>query len=475
MNLIRVITSVRMNRFTNKRIIAAVTCLIMAGIFCCSCTGANEISETTSIESSESTVVQTVETVPAETEPTEPVMTAEDLCGMLVCDLASSLLNRDVTADEYSAEITGLAEGSTDIYTVVSDIVFGDEFTSQGLDNSEIISRLNTALARGTLGSITLEFLTNEADGGVTIDSIVDALTHQMTFEEYCISYGVICDTDEVVERSVIYDNLSALPELEDPMVLAFGGYVPGDESISSLEQVMEDFESTYRYQYSFLLVDINTGRGITYNYDQPFYLASSIKGPYAISLGRYDEDGVRTHVNTIINMLVNSDNDAYTSLNGRYGRTYIQQWCEECGVNPAPCAYKHPRLGCRDMARIWTHGYEYLNGEIILEDGSVAGFTNPVNPEESDEPLAVTLGSWLDHPEYSLIHSAVGEMYVTQSKGGWMVGEDSSYSSTVDAGIVYSDNGPYVVVIESNIPINFDILMPLMLELDSIHNEITA
>ncbi len=477
MTLIKVITSsimIRMNTRINNKNVFLITCLIMAGIICCSCEGENITHETSAPVISETTVIETTVYVPLETEATEPVMTAEDLCEMLVCDLASALLNREVTNEEYSNQIISLADGTSDIYSVVNDIVFCDEFTSSELDNSEIIARLNSALARGTLGSRTMEFLTTELDGGVSVDSIVNALTHQVPFEEYCISYGVNCDIDEVVERSVIYDNLSALPELEDAMLVSFGGYVPRDEAITALGQVMTDFETNYRYQYSFLLVDINTGRGIAYDYDRPYYLASSIKGPYALSLGRYDEDGVRTHVNSIISMLVNSDNDAYTSLNGRYGRTYIQDWCVECGVDPAPCAYKYPRLGCRDMARIWTHGYEYLNGEIILEDGSVCGFTSPVDPEESDEPLAVTLGSWLTYPEYSLIHSAVGEMYVTQSKGGWMVGEDSGYTSTVDAGIVYSANGPYVVVIESNIPINYDLLMPLMLELDNIHNEIT-
>lgn len=59
--------------------------------------------------------------------------------------------------------------------------------------------------------------------------------------------------------------------------------------------------------------------------------------------------------------------------------------------------------------------------------------------------------------------------MYTTQSKAGWIA--DPDCSSTCDAGIVYADNGPYVLVVMSDLPASLESLDPLVTLLDQLHS----
>ena len=78
--------------------------------------------------------------------------------------------------------------------------------------------------------------------------------------------------------------------------------------------------------------------------------------------------------------------------------------------------------------------------------------------------------GSWFEDPAYSLIHSELGDRYVTRSKAGWLVDDDPTHTTTVDGGIVYADNGPYVIVIMSKVPRDIEPLRPLMQALEAAH-----
>lgn len=59
--------------------------------------------------------------------------------------------------------------------------------------------------------------------------------------------------------------------------------------------------------------------------------------------------------------------------------------------------------------------------------------------------------------------------MYTTQSKAGWIA--DPDCNSACDAGIVYADNGPYVLVVMSDLPASLESLDPLVTLLDQLHS----
>lgn len=227
--------------------------------------------------------------------------------------------------------------------------------------------------------------------------------------------------------------------------ILTFGGFEPGEEVMQQLQQASDDL----LYRHSFIMIDINTGRGVGYNLDEVYYTASSIKGPFAASFCALAPEIAVDWESTIINMLQFSDNDAYRVLNDTYHRTYIQEWAAQSCVDPAPFAWKYPHISARQMAALWLRNYEFF---------------------EQDE-WGAQVGSWFESPEYSIINETVGELYTTRSKGGWLTDEDPDHAVSIDAGIVYADNGPYIVVIMSRVPSSLAYLGPIMEALENVHS----
>ena len=227
--------------------------------------------------------------------------------------------------------------------------------------------------------------------------------------------------------------------------IVTFGGFEPGEDVLQPLQEASDDL----LYRHSFIMIDINTGRGVGYNLDEIYYTASSIKGPFAASFCALAPDIAADWESTIISMLQFSDNDAYRVLNDTYHRTYIQEWAAQACVDPAPFAWKYPHISARQMAALWLRNYEFF---------------------EQDE-WGAQVGSWFESPEYSIINDVAGGLYTTRSKGGWLTDEDPDHAVSIDAGIVYADNGPYVVVIMSRVPSSLEYLRPIMEALEAVHS----
>lgn len=231
--------------------------------------------------------------------------------------------------------------------------------------------------------------------------------------------------------------------------ITVFGGFEAEDETEAEAMQQLQQASDDLLYRHSFIMIDINTGRGVGYNLDEVYYTASSIKGPFAASFCALAPEIAVDWESTIISMLQYSDNDAYRVLNDTYHRTYIQEWAAESCVDPAPFAWKYPHISARQMAALWLRNYEFF---------------------EQDE-WGAQVGSWFESPEYSIINETVGELYTTRSKGGWLVDEDPDHAVSIDAGIVYADNGPYIVVIMSRVPSSLAYLGPIMEALEAVYS----
>ena len=84
-----------------------------------------------------------------------------------------------------------------------------------------------------------------------------------------------------------------------------------------------------------------------------------------------------------------------------------------------------------------------------------------------TDETGAL-IGTWLENPNASAIHSVLGpdsphgsKIIKTQSKAGWIC--ENGYRSTTDAGIIYPKNSsPYLISICTDIPSDMASLEPL-------------
>ena len=217
-------------------------------------------------------------------------------------------------------------------------------------------------------------------------------------------------------------------------------------------------------HQVGFVLRDLTTGAPISYNQEQVFYPASSIKGPYVACLyqtlvdtGQVQESDLHKLAEAAI---VNSDNDAYIALHKRFGEPRgekdFRQWAEDCGAtstgakNPEDFSnYHYPPVSASQLAAMWTQMYSYLTSGT---DG------------------ANTVAGFLAARTTSPIKTAVGDRYQSWGKAGWYYSEDglNSAPATAEGGIVFAETGPYLVAVLSDAPGDLDGLANVMEGLDA-------
>lgn len=200
---------------------------------------------------------------------------------------------------------------------------------------------------------------------------------------------------------------------------------------------------------------DLGSGASLAYGADEKFYPASSIKGPYVISVyetmvdtGIVSGDAVRRLAEPAI---ISSDNDAYRALRDLCGSQAFADWAVACGaVEPGSeqyaqfASHSYPRLSARQLARMWGHAFAYLS-------------------EGSDG--ARELVGLFERREESPIRAGVDASYLTLTKAGWYPEDDGgdSAASTCDAGIILDGSRAYVVVIMTDAPADLDLLADLV------------
>lgn len=214
-------------------------------------------------------------------------------------------------------------------------------------------------------------------------------------------------------------------------------------------------------------LIDINSGTTITYNQDMEAYPASSIKGPYVTSLYKQLVEsgslGVDDLYNLSYDIIINSDNIAYTNARETYGNDAFEEWLEGAGVSAGAyddietySSIYYPTTSPRQLVTMWLYTYDY-----IMQDTAAGGILSGIYANR----------------ETSAIKDALEDSYLTWSKAGWYPSYDGSYSApaTVDAGIVWSDSGPYVVTVMSTIASDMDELTPIFAVLDEAHDQLVS
>lgn len=157
------------------------------------------------------------------------------------------------------------------------------------------------------------------------------------------------------------------------------------DESAEALNAALEPFTENDIIT-SFLIMDIQTGRGFARNIDKKLYGASSFKGPYcAFLLKQYVDNGemnindafasgymtenlgyARAGTDSLKNLIeetiVNSSNDAFASLRVNFSDATLASWLTSVDVEER-VAYDtwFPFNTVRNMAKLWMEAYYYL------------------------------------------------------------------------------------------------------------------
>ena len=103
--------------------------------------------------------------------------------------------------------------------------------------------------------------------------------------------------------------------------VKGFGDYKMSSKVKRNIQKQVNSLRSS-GYDVGFLLYDPVTGQGVSYNCDRYFYSASSVKGPYVVSIVSNNSAVLRREYNSISAVLHYSDNGRYSYLWNKYGRS---------------------------------------------------------------------------------------------------------------------------------------------------------
>lgn len=232
--------------------------------------------------------------------------------------------------------------------------------------------------------------------------------------------------------------------------IAGFGGYTPSAQVAGQLQAAV-DYVRAWGNDVGFVMVDVQTGQGVSCNADGSFYAASTIKGPYVASVCSYYPWAATDWAYTMESTIRWSSNEGYSSLRYTFGPQPLWQWCTWSGVSADIASLQYPWYSSRDLVKLWTTNYEYFTGN----------------------PNGGWVGSWYSSALNSPLYYQLGGLYSVQSKAGWIA--EGGLSASNDAGIVWANNGPYLVAILSSFPSNTARLSDLVWALEAAHNEMVA
>jgi hypothetical protein len=231
----------------------------------------------------------------------------------------------------------------------------------------------------------------------------------------------------------------------------AFGYDFPAlsSASYSRLSSAIREYEGSGQ-ALGFIMVDVKSGRGVSYMPDTLRYSASTLKGPFVASQLALNPSSYWAGSSRMADTITVSNNDTYASLWNQYGNWTFVQWCERSEVPAARASFKYGYISPKELAKLWTSNYDYFFSGAEHSAWAASLYTSPLN---------------------SGIHWALGSTYTSYTKPGWI----GSPPATDDAGIVMAGSGtrPYIVSIMTTAPANPAKMNSLVWAIDQAHNEL--
>lgn len=204
-------------------------------------------------------------------------------------------------------------------------------------------------------------------------------------------------------------------------------------------------------FHVGIVMIDVHTGKGIAVHGKREFYSASSIKGPYIVSLAAMYPKTVKTRMDSFRAVAVNSDNAVYSGLVNQYGRKHYNAWRKAADADAPLDRGHYASVSAEALTQLWLLNYQFFT-------------TNRKN--------GWPMGELFERPNYSAIKPVLGGRYQTQTKAGW-IGE--KVNAAADAGIVYAGDDPYILAIVSDYRGTLQRLEPYVGLMDEIHAQITG
>ena len=243
-------------------------------------------------------------------------------------------------------------------------------------------------------------------------------------------------------------------------------------------------------YHVGFVVLDLTTGRGVSYNADTDFFSASTVKAPFVTFLWQEFIEGGRASVEDVLvkedvyggtgvmaseegkseyaleevmaNTIMYSDNTGYAMLRDHYDGDSWDAWTAKAGVSQAPSdSGWYYDYGACDLAKYWIAIDSYLEGNT-----------------EGAQSIEKLFGS----TEVSFLRQALGSDCAVYAKAGFESSFVGSAAALNDAGIVESPSGDYLIAVMSDADYSYPdatenayLVVDLIKALDGVHAELLA
>ena len=262
-----------------------------------------------------------------------------------------------------------------------------------------------------------------------------------------------------------------------------------GESQPAALKSAISAFGDS-GYHVGFVMIDLTTGRGLSYNAHADFFSASTVKAPFVTFLWQefieggtaetgdmltkdavYGGTGVMaseedtdeyTLEEVMANTIMYSDNTGYAMLRNQYDGESWDAWTAEAGVPQAEseAGWYYDYCAC-DLAKYWLAIDAYL---------------------ETDTAGAQRVEDLFGSTEVSFIRQALGSECEVCAKAGFESSFVGSAAALNDAGIVKSPEGDYLIAVMSDADYshpdmteNGSLIVDLVKALDDVHDDTLA
>lgn len=162
------------------------------------------------------------------------------------------------------------------------------------------------------------------------------------------------------VKQESIDKASAALKEIPDnKKITALGGAKISEEKLKSLKSAIKSISPSGT---GIVLLDLKSGKGLSYNAGQSFYSASTMKGPFVASLASAQPSAISASNGNVTATIRWSSNEDYMSLVNRYGKNCMKQWCKKAGVRTSLATHPYTNVSAGELAKLWLQNYIFFN-----------------------------------------------------------------------------------------------------------------
>lgn len=202
----------------------------------------------------------------------------------------------------------------------------------------------------------------------------------------------------------------------------------------------------------AFLMMDLATGAGVSYNADKYFESASTIKGPYIAALNMYMPWALDSWAGTMHETILNSTNETYAALRQAFGAEPMYRLANETHAWDFNWDSWYTYYSPRMLAKLWTGMADYF-----MSERQNAWWCR--NEYSSN--------NWItSRPELSWKGCTI------YAKSGWLHGDPTVHN---EGCLVMDGDHPYLMVVMSTAEVSNNgwKMAHLMSVLDRAHSEI--